>query len=193
MALLRLLLLLVLCIAPRAARADAPSWELGAGLWSTSSVAFPKGFAAGGLLEGRRHLPGPFFASLRTAAASSAEANRHWEFIHRYVILEGAAGVQWRLGAARVWAQAGAGAMLVQEEVRRHQFQRLEAIGLNARTREGWSLGPRLHGEAGVALSLRGEWYALFGGGPVHTMQRVGGETRGHLGWSSRLGVSHAF
>lgn len=200
MCLSRLLCPAVLALALALAAAPARAGDAvsdGAGLWlgGAAWAAMPAaldGLGVGAHLEVRRAAVGPLFASARLDLFVAAEANAFWELEHRHGGLSLGLGAWMDAGAGWVWAQVGAGALGLWEVARRHQHERLTALGVEGAVKDAWGLGPHLFLEVGLAVRFHGGWAAMLAGGPTYTRQRVMGEARGRLGAQAGLGVAVA-
>ena len=83
--------------------------------------------------------------------------------------------------------------LAVREQARRHQYERLKAVGVDGLEQVGWSTGPYAFLEVGASVRFAGNWSASISGGPAFTRQRVAERVTPRWGITSQLGVSYAF
>lgn len=170
------------------------SWRLSGALWWTSAVALETGMPLGVVVDGYRRVgKRPVLFGLRLGFARSTEAGEGWALRHDHAVGAAVARVESSHGPGLLYAQFQVGAMAVLERARRHQFERLEGLGIRDVERFAWSIGPWAGFEAGVSVRVRGGLSASVGGGPTMTVQKVDGHERRRWGLLATLGVSHAF
>jgi hypothetical protein len=76
--------------------------------------------------------------------------------------------------------------------MRRRQYPRLGEAGVVDRERTGWTLGPLLFAEAGLALDLRAGWLLLVSAAPTWTRQVVNDAPVSRWGAQASVGVGRA-
>lgn len=202
-----LIALMASLLGPLVARAEGPSvlpgvegwegpgrWRVSGGLLWGSAVALEVGMPLGVFVDGLRRIgESPVLLGLRVGFTRSTESNEAWVLRHEHFIGAAVARVEHSQGPGLVYGQLAAGLMPVSERARRHQFERLEGLGLEDVERSSWSVGTWASLEAGLAVRIRGGLSASVGGGPTLTVQKVSGLDKMRWGFQTTLGVSHAF
>jgi hypothetical protein len=184
----------VLLLAAAPAFAEDLGAAARASLWTAVPVVLRDNLGLGFALDGHRPLGGsPFFAGARVTVAASSESTAAWSFQELDVTALATVGARLRSGVGTLWAQAGAGALFADESLARQQGAQLDGLGLNAAPLAGWSVGPCLAAEAGVALVVHAPWEVALAAGPLVSWQKVDGGLAARWTGGVSLGVGRAF
>jgi hypothetical protein len=176
------------------AAAEARRWAISASASTATPFVLPAGLSLGATAELLRRLgPGPVFLAARTGWTAASAANVAWIIDHHQFVAAVGAGLAARVGAGRLWAQAGGGAAALYEMLSRHQRDRVEAAGVPGGTESSFTLGPYGFAEVGVAVDMRGGVSGFLAAGPALTHTRVDGGALWRLGGFARVGVACAF
>lgn len=175
---------------------NARLWRADAFLHAAPAVLATYGVATGVGLSGSRRLPdllgAGWFASMRLALNHSSEANRVWELDHYQVRWALGMGLFHPIGAGELFAQAGAGVLLLYEVRRQHQYRRLDVANVPGRSGHSWSVGPYAFVDLGAAITFYGPWSAVVSVGPSFTRQKLAAGATTALGWHGQVGVACA-
>jgi hypothetical protein len=169
------------------------AWNVSGAVATATPVILP-GVSVGAMTDVRRRLGhGPLFLSLRGSWTAASAANETWIIDHNQFELAAGIGVQRSMGAGRIWAAAGGGALVLHEVLSRHQLQRIQMAGVPGGTDSSTSWGPTAYTEVGVSLRLRGPVSGFIGGGPeVSRADLVDGPVW-RFGAAARIGVNFDF
>jgi hypothetical protein len=182
------MMLSLITLAWLAAGQGLPRWELSAAAAMGTPSVLPHGAGVGAALEVARRT-GPVFVSGRLGWELASAANADWIIDHHQLVAALGVGLQRALGVGRVWAQIGAGASGLYEELSRHQRQRIDAAGVASGSRRSFALGPYGFAELGVAVRVRGPLGAFLAAGPALVRTEVEGAALWRAGPAARLGV----
>lgn len=168
-------------------------WNV-SGAVATATPAVLPGVSVGAMTDVRRRVGhGPMFLSLRGCWTAASAANETWIIDHNHFELAAGIGVQRSMGAGRVWAAAGGGALVLHEVLSRHQLQRIQMAGVPGGTESSTSWGPYGFGEVGVGVQLRGPVSGFIGGGPEISRADLVSGPAWRFGASARIGVTYDF
>jgi hypothetical protein len=170
-----------------------PRWEVSAAV-STGTPAVLPGLAVGGMAEGERWIRSrPVFVCARIGWTADSAANDAWVIDHNQFVLAAGFGVSATLGAGRVWAELGGGAVGVYEVLSRHQLARIEAAGVPAGTETSFALGPYGFGDLGIGLRMWGRIRGFVAGGPSLSRVALTTGPLWRVGAEARLGFAYDF
>src|SRR5688572_13416266 len=190
---------LLMSAAPAATRAvaapdDEPRWEISAAAATATPPVLAQGLSLGATAElARRFAALPLLLSVRIGWTEASVANRSSVLGHHQMVAAIGVGAIARLGAGRLWLQAGGGASGVYEVLSRHGRRRIDTAGVPGGAQTSFVVGPHAFGEGGVAVRLRGAVSALLAAGPTLARTKLTGRTLWRWGGGARLGVTFEF
>jgi hypothetical protein len=169
------------------------AWNVSAAVATATPAVLP-GVSVGAMTDMRRRLGhGPLFLNLRGCWMAASAANETWIIDHNQFELAAGIGVQRSMGAGRIWAAAGGGALILHEVLSRHQLQRIQMSGVPGGTESSTSLGPYAFTEVGVSLRLRGQVSGFISGGPEVSRTDLVSGPSWRFGAAARIGVVYDF
>jgi hypothetical protein len=176
------------------AEAPAPLLTVQAFLWNTTPVALQTSLVLGGGLEARYRLGGHgLFVGARLAAGEASGATADWTLTQVHMLASLAGGIEGRFGVGLMHAQLSVGTLGIRQIGQRQQYDRLAADNIPGLNRNGWSWGPLVTLEVGVAVVFYDPWSVFLELGPGFTVQNVEGSKVPRLLLNSILGVGYAF
>lgn len=178
---------------PDVLQPSRPPWQVTLSVLSGTPAVLP-GLTVGGALEVSRQVrSGPWFVAGQLGLSSASAANASSAIDHRQLIVAVGLGVGARLGVGRLWAEAGAGALGIEETLTSHQQERIQMAGLPGGTQTSFVLGPYGFGEAGIGVVVRGALGARLSAGPIASRVALAGGNAWRFGAVAKVGFSYDF
>ena len=176
----------------RGAQLDTAPWSIWAGATISRPRALLAGVGAGGRIGVERRIDGPLFVALRVAAGTAQARGSTWDTRHTELSVGPAVGLQVSLGVLRFSAALGADAVAVFSAARHVNEERLTAAGLMPTRTEGWTLGPGLIAEGGLAVTLPASFELRAGGGISLAWVKFDGQLRDAWAPFGQLAIAYA-